>query len=253
MSLRLHWSPDSANLPVRMALHLLNLRFEAVRVDRASGAHGRPGYLALNPQGLIPVLEDNGRAIFETGAILLHLVERVCRFGSDGPPTDDPDARASALKWLFFLSNTLHADLRVSFYVHRYVEEASEMATLRSGVARRVTAHLALIDRELEPAAPGDRGLLASPGVLDLYLGALVRWAQIYPVGAPVIEAAALPARLRALLEHLETWDAVRRAAAEEAIPGDRPFTAPRRPALPEAEITGSRGSPHRTGAPKSG
>ena len=63
MSLRLHWSPDSANLVVRITLEALDLPFEGVRINRGKGEHKRPGYLALNPQGLIPVLQDRSGAV----------------------------------------------------------------------------------------------------------------------------------------------------------------------------------------------
>ena len=71
---------------VRIALEELGLAYEAIRVDRAAGEHRSPGYLGLNPQGLIPVLEDGDLVLFETGAILLHLADRTGRLGPDGPP-----------------------------------------------------------------------------------------------------------------------------------------------------------------------
>ena len=63
MVLRLHWSPDSANLVVRIALEEYGLLYEGIRLDRSKSAHKAPAYLAMNPQGLIPVLEDGIYAI----------------------------------------------------------------------------------------------------------------------------------------------------------------------------------------------
>jgi GST-like protein len=53
----------------------------------------------MNPNGKIPTLYDRteGRAIFESGAILWHLAEKYDRFLSD-----DPIERSETLQWLFF-------------------------------------------------------------------------------------------------------------------------------------------------------
>lgn len=236
MTLRLHGSPDSANLVVRVALEAFGMAFEDVAVDRARGGHRLPAYLALNPQGLIPALEDGDRVLFETGAILLHLVERAGRWGPEGPEAFDPLARARALPWLFFLSNTLHADLRVAFYARRYLPDPGEAAALSRGAAERIAGHLALVEAEIAA-----RGGLAgeTPTVCEQYLGVCCRWAQLYPRNpAPVLDRA-LPPHLRALLEELEQRPEVRRAMAAEHIPGERPYTVPEPPDLPPEAVTG--------------
>jgi len=233
VTLRLHWSPDSANLVVRLALEELGLPFEEIRLDRAAGAHRTPAYLRLNPQGLIPVLEDGPLALFETGAILLHLADRTGRLGPEGPDARDPSARAAFLRWLFWLSNTLHADLRVAFYTHRYVSAAT-VPELRAGLSRRITDHVALVEGAM---ASGNWPMGPAPRLTDLYLGACLRWARLYPTGAPAMTAP--PAgRVGALLAGLAARPAVQRALAAELIPSPD-FLHPLRPSLPAAEITG--------------
>lgn len=58
-----------------------------------------PQFLQLNPNGKIPAIEDRaeGRAIFESGAILWHLAEKYGRF----LPTD-PTKRSEVMQWMFF-------------------------------------------------------------------------------------------------------------------------------------------------------
>lgn len=234
--LRLHWSPDSANLPVRILLELLDLPYEARRVDRARGAHRSAEHLALNPQGLLPVLEDGQLVLFETGAILLHLAERTGRYGPDGPDVADPAARAKVLRWLFFLSNTLHSELRVAFYAGRFVPAAG-LADLRAGIARRTAGHLTLIETELGKGGLADR----SPTLLEAYLACCARWAQLYPSEGPVALESLVPwPRVSGLLEDLEQHPAVSRAMQAEAIPTEKPFTRPRLPDLPMAAILGT-------------
>lgn len=228
MTLRLHWSPDSANLVVRVALELFGLPFEGVRVNRGKGEHKTADYLGKNPQGLIPVLEDGSLILFETGAILWHIAETVGELGPDGPPMTDAVARATALKWVFYLSNTVHADLRLAFYPDRYVED---VAALRAGVARRMRTHCDLLEAQLDPGA--------AITIVEIYLGICLRWARVFPRGNPVLDSLDPWPGLRELGERLEGDPAVRRAFAAEFIPGDRPITAPRPPDLPEAEVTG--------------
>jgi glutathione S-transferase len=235
VSLRLHWSPDSANLIVRLALEELGLPFEAVRIDRARGDHKSPAYLALNPQGLIPVLQDGELVLFETGAILWHLAARAGRLGADGPPASDAPARAATLKWLFYLSNTPHAELRAMFYTPRYVDGPDAVAALRRGLAARLRQHLDLVEGQL-----ADGGLVGAEVTLaDLYLAMLLRWAQLYPKDeAPLRGLDAWP-RVFALCRRVEDRPAAARAFAAEAIPPARAITAPRRPDLAGAQVTG--------------
>lgn len=232
--LRLHWSPDSANLVIRMALEELGLAYEADRIDRARGQHRGADYLHLNPQGLLPVLEDGGTPIFETGAILVHLIRRTGRLGPDVP--DAGEAGTRALVWLFYLSNTLHADLRAAFYSPRYIAEPL-IPELRRGLAARVRDHFALLDAEI--AGAGGAWLLGpGPTLPDIYLGCLARWARLYPGAAPLLDRLDCPS-LTPMLAKLEARPAIRAACAAEAIASPRPLTEPEPPDLPRAEITG--------------
>ena len=61
-----------------------------------------PPHLALQPFGQIPTYEEGGLALFETGAIVLHIAERKA-----GLLPDDPNARARAIAWMFAALNTV--------------------------------------------------------------------------------------------------------------------------------------------------
>ena len=233
MSIRLHWSPDSANLPVRMALEMFGLPFEAVRVNRAAGDHRTESFRALNPQGLIPVLEDGDLVLFETGAILWHLAEKTGRLGPSGPKFSDDEARTAALKWMFYLSNTIHADLRIAFYTEKYIE-GEGAAALRETVAKRVSGHFDMIEREVY-----DR-IFGHPIILpDIYFSVLMRWAQLYPTGAPVMSGIDKWPTLQAICAKVENHPGAIKAFLSENIPPEQALTMPRPPDLPAAEITG--------------
>ena len=61
-----------------------------------------PAHLALHPFGQIPTYEEDGLALFETGAIVLHIGERYA-----GLLPGDPKARARAIAWMFAAVNTV--------------------------------------------------------------------------------------------------------------------------------------------------
>lgn len=230
----LYGSPDSANLVVRMLLHELEQPFESIWLDRSRREHKQADYLAMNPQGLIPVLVDNGQPIFETAAIALHLCDKHALLA----PQSGMD-RARFLQWLFYLSNTPHADLRARFYSHDFIDGEVEQAALRAGLGRRFEDHLKLIESELEAKDAGPWFLGESLSALDIYLAALCRWWQIYPTAetGTAISAEALP-NLYRLLSELAKRPAIAVACAEESIVAPF-FIDPKLPDLPQDMITG--------------
>ena len=229
---RLHYAPDNASLIIRLALEELHLPYTAVLVDRKAQAQRSAPYLALNPHGRIPVLETPDGAIFETGAILLWLADR---HGGLCPAPDHPD-RGDALKWLLFLSNTLHAELRMLFYPEIYIgPDPAHHAALRDGLRASLAAHLARLEAV---AGAGHAWLNAdTPTVLDLYLAACLRWIALYPrdrAGWWDRDAAPHLARLCA---RIEARPASRACAMAEGL-GEHPFTLPDYPIPPEGSAT---------------
>jgi maleylacetoacetate isomerase len=66
---------SSAAFRVRIALALKGIDYESVPVDLRPGAHRQRDFLALNPQGLIPALEDGGAVISQSLAVIEYLEE----------------------------------------------------------------------------------------------------------------------------------------------------------------------------------
>lgn len=89
-----------------MALLAAGADFEVGALDLFAGEARTPTFLRLNPFGTVPVLEEGGTVIAETGAILLHVAER---FPAAGLLPGGAAARAQALRWLFHVA-ALHAD-----------------------------------------------------------------------------------------------------------------------------------------------
>jgi glutathione S-transferase len=219
MTLTLHHAPDFASTIVRLALEELELPHTLAIVDLDGGALGTPEYRRVNPVGLIPALETDEGPMFETGAILLWLVDRTGRLG---PGPGDPD-RGAFLSWLFFTSNALHQAALAMFYPHRPAGEVNSEAT-RAAAQEQIVARLGLIETLVATQAP--RWLSAEhPGVLGYYIGVLMRWLTMLPPAPFGIDQNDFP-HLKAVIAAHEARPAARRVAADEGL-GMHPFTNP--------------------------
>jgi glutathione S-transferase len=78
---------------VGQAYHVRLVSFKAMK---------EPAHLALQPFGQIPTYEEGDLALFESGAIVLHIAER-----HPGLLPDDADARARAIAWMFAAKSTV--------------------------------------------------------------------------------------------------------------------------------------------------
>jgi len=99
------WVPDFAqglvrDLRVRWALEEAGLPYETRLLDQGDQDEG--DYRALQPFGQVPILEEGGFVLFETGAIVLYLGER-----SEALLPKDPGARARATQWLVAALNSI--------------------------------------------------------------------------------------------------------------------------------------------------
>jgi GSH-dependent disulfide-bond oxidoreductase len=96
--LELWFWPTPNGRKVTILLEELGLEYAVHPVSIRAGDQHAPDFLALNPNGKIPVLRDNraGITLWESGAILLYLAEREGRFLPDGP------GRWAAIQWLMW-------------------------------------------------------------------------------------------------------------------------------------------------------
>lgn len=75
----------------------LGLRYRRVETGGTHGGNDTPAYLAMNPNGKVPVLVDNGVALWESNAIVRYLA---ARHGAGSLWPEDPLVRADADRWM---------------------------------------------------------------------------------------------------------------------------------------------------------
>jgi glutathione S-transferase len=229
MSYVLHYAPDNASLVIRLALEQVGAPYRCALVDRSQAAQRSEAYIALNPNGLIPTLETDQEPIFETGAILLWLADRHDGLG----PAPDSVKRADFLKWLFFLSNTVHSALRILFYPDQFIgADPIHQSTLRANAANALVRYHTQLDSLVAQGHTLCGG--QTPSALDFYIAATLRWPAIYPrdYDRSWHSLANYPA-LHDMCLRLETLAPVHLLSQAEGM-NATPFTNPASPNPPE-------------------
>ena len=213
----LYYAPDNASLIVRILLEEIGLPYKAILVDRSTKAQNQDDYLKLNPDGLIPVCIINNQPVFETAAIVLSLADTHNKMHI----SIDDAQRPQFLKWLFFLSNSLHSDLRQRFYPRKYVgAESQALESFGDMTLKRLITRLDILETQYANTS-SDYLFGADATIVDIYLAVCMRWSQLYPVGDPgLIEARRYPS-IHTMLCKIQSRKAVIAACAKEGISGE--------------------------------
>lgn len=212
--MQLHYFPGNASMVPHILLEELGVEYEPVPVDRAVGAHKKPEYLKLNPNGQIPVLRDGELVLYETAAIALYLCD--AHPGANLAPAVGSAARAHFYKWLMWLTNTLQATLMIYFYPDRWVDEGNVggATEVKAHAERKIAGLLDQLDDELaRHAGPWFGGSAYS--ALDPYVFTLCRWTRNFANEAPARSRPHLGPYLQRMLDR----PAVQRVFANEKLP----------------------------------
>lgn len=179
----------------RLFLSLVGAEYETVPVDLRAGAHKAPDFLALNPFGQVPVLDDDGTVVPDSNAILVYVAKKLGR--TDWLP-EDPEGAARVQRWLSVAAGQI-----------AFGPAAARLVTVFGAAFRpeevipRAHAILTLVEAEL---AAGDWLAAAHPTIADV---ALYSYVAAAPEGN--VDLAPYPA-IRAWLARIE------------ALPGFLPF-----------------------------
>ncbi|MBQ0725572.1 MAG: glutathione S-transferase family protein [Cycloclasticus sp.] len=106
---------------ITIALEELQLPYQVHQIHLFDNQQKTPEFLALNPNGKIPVIVDHGnkdRVIFESGAILLYLANKTGKL-----MPSDPDRYWQAMQWLMFQIGGIGPMMGQANVFYRYFEE----------------------------------------------------------------------------------------------------------------------------------
>jgi len=149
---------------VMWAVGEMGIAHERIDVGGRFGSLATPAFLALNPNGRIPTIEDDGVVVWESNAIVRYLA---ARYDEGGLWARDPGARAPADAWMDWMQTTLAPDFYGVFWAVVRTPADRQDRTAIKDLTARLTSHYALLDRRLatRPYLVGDRFSLADIAV----------------------------------------------------------------------------------------
>jgi glutathione S-transferase len=104
--LTLYFAPGSSSMAAHIALHEVGEPFESRPLSFHRKQNRDPAYLAINPEGKVPMLLIDGRRLTEVAGILFYLARQFPAAGL--LPTDDIEAEAHVVSWMSFIAATVH-------------------------------------------------------------------------------------------------------------------------------------------------
>lgn len=200
--IRLHHVAQARSFRVLWLLEELGLPHEVVHQSFFDKSLRDPAFLALSPAGRVPALEIDGRAMFESGAILQYLVETR---GAFGPA---PGERPDWLEWLHF-AETIAAHVANLTQQHIVLrEDGMRSPTVMRLEAKRLEKTLEVVERGLK----GDYLLVSGFSAVDVAVayGALIGRRFVHLDGLP---------RVAGWLDRLGARPAFARAMARDGAP----------------------------------
>jgi len=191
MNLELYFAPGACSFVPHVALEAVKTAtgqaFEPKLVKLHKGEHQTPAYLALNPNGQVPVLVADGKPLNQIVAICDFLDRS---FPKAGLLPTEPWARAQALAQLAWMNNTVHPTFTHVFRAADFAESEAAQAEVKKIAAASYRKQLERIQGWVAGAKPywyGERITCH-----DAYAFTLLRWggyAGIDPQSLPAYAA----------------------------------------------------------------
>jgi len=162
----------------------LGVPYERIDAGLEHGKNNEPWYLALNPNGRIPLLQDGAFTLWESNTIVRYLA---AKHGLGGLYPPSPEARALAERWMDWQLSTLVSPVSIVFQnlLRRPPEQRDAGAIARHTV--EANRAVALLDAHLatQPYVGGDRFTMG-----DIPVGATAhRWLEIPGIERPEFPA----------------------------------------------------------------
>jgi glutathione S-transferase len=167
--MKLYYLPGACPLASHIALEWIGKPYEAVKVSREEIK--QPPYLAMNPLGAVPVLQDGDLTLTQSAAILEYLAET-------SPEAklmpDTPRQRAEVRRWLGICNADLHRTFANIFGAPGLVKDEAAQQELAASSSARLASIFKVVDEQLA----GKQWVAGSRSVVDPYLYTLLRWAE---------------------------------------------------------------------------
>lgn len=164
MTYTLYGEPGSGSFCAEAAFAEAGVVIELFNLDLKKNEQLAPAYLAVNPTGKVPALKlPSGEIITESAAILLTIADRHTETGL--LPKQGSAARASALRWIVFMSSEIYPMVEIVDYPQRFASGDDAIQNLKDTARTRLRARFLV----LEKAITGPFILESGFGLADIY------------------------------------------------------------------------------------
>ncbi|MGU7783277.1 glutathione S-transferase family protein [Burkholderia sp. PU8-34] len=154
--LQFYFHPSPNPMKVALLLEELQVPFELIGVDTFKGEQHKPEFLKINPNAKVPAIVEDGIAVFDSHAILLHLSAKHGKF----VPTT-ASQQAEMLSWLLFIATGLSPFSGQAVHFLHHAPETLPYAQNR--YLKEVERHYRVLDARLakSPYLAGDEYTIA--------------------------------------------------------------------------------------------
>ncbi|MGS1128197.1 glutathione S-transferase family protein [Rhodanobacter sp. UC4437_H4] len=129
-----------------------------------------PAIRALNPNGQVPILDDDGWALNENAAILNYLADKFPAAKLGGEPT--PRGRAEVNRWLAMINSDVHPAFKPLFGATSYLGDEAMIEKSKDAARQQLRTWFERLDKHLE----GRDWLAGERSIADPYLFVTLRW-----------------------------------------------------------------------------
>ena len=132
----------------------------------------QPEFLALNPAGAVPVLQNGDWVLTQNAAILNYIADKFpeAKLGGDG----SPESRAEVNRWLAFVNSDLHPAFKPIFGSTSYLGDQAFIEKSQDNARKQLRGMFERADAQLA----GKDWLTGARSIVDPYLFVVTQWAK---------------------------------------------------------------------------
>ncbi len=200
--MKLYYFPGSCALAPHIVLEWLGADYEAIRIEK-----GDPEYRKINPLGVVPAIDYNGKLYTQADAILHWLAASNPNAQLLGDGT--PDSEYEINNWMAFLTGDLHPAFFPFFNPQRYTLDPDRLDDAKAAGQLVVAKFYGHLETHLE----GREFMVGNRrSIVDAYAIPMLRWGRL--LDKPLREYPAL----NAFLKRFEADEGVRGAMKEQGL-----------------------------------
>lgn len=185
----------------------LNMTGEDYELELISHEYAKtPEYLAKNPQGAVPLLEDGNFILAQNVAILSYLDKKFSQAGIFGK--GDEQQQAKAHQWLSFANADVHKAFSPMFSPNKFSDDESQQPKIAEKAKENIVKLYKIADDNL-----ADKDYMAGEfSIADVYLYVTLRWATSSNIDLSNLK------NVQKLIKNVESQPAVQKSLKEEGL-----------------------------------